>query len=290
MMPKISVIVHCVVVPIYKDFEELSNGELTSLTQLYKVLGKHHIFFIGPENFDWTKFLSQAEKWNIFPKVKEFDKFYFENIVGYNRLMISIDFLKKFEEFGYILIYQLDAYVFTDELEYWCHKEFDFIGATQMIGVGNGGFSLRNVKTSLNLLTHLRYIDVLEKYKNFNTKGLVPRFFSLLTQLFNAPKRRSEIEFSFTGNEDAFWSTYAPMKIKEFSASSGIINLFYKMLIKPDFRVAKIEEAIPFSFEVNPNLLYKLNQQQLPFGCHAWEKYDPLFWSTFIQINYTLNN
>ena len=49
-----------------------------------------------------------------------------------------------------------------------------------------------------------------------------------------------------------------------------------------DFKVADIKSSIAFSFEVKPSLLFEMNKQKLPFGCHAWEKYEPEFWKQFI--------
>ena len=51
-----------------------------------------------------------------------------------------------------------------------------------------------------------------------------------------------------------------------------------------DFKVAPVEDAAKFSFEVNPSLLYKMNNNQLPFGCHGWEKYEPEFWKQYIPM------
>jgi len=42
-------------------------------------------------------------------------------------------------------------------------------------------------------------------------------------------------------------------------------------------------EALGFAFENVPEELYKLNNDQLPFGCHAYEKYSPEFWAKFIE-------
>ena len=42
----------------------------------------------------------------------------------------------------------------------------------------------------------------------------------------------------------------------------------------PWFKVASFDEARKFSFECNPRKLFELNQNQLPFGCHAWQKHD----------------
>ena len=49
-----------------------------------------------------------------------------------------------------------------------------------------------------------------------------------------------------------------------------------------DYKVAPVSEAIKFSFETNPELLFEKNNMQLPFGCHAWKRYDPIFWEKYI--------
>jgi hypothetical protein len=59
--------------------------------------------------------------------------------------------------------------------------------------------------------------------------------------------------------EDSFWSIEAPKFDREF-------------------RVPTAEEALPFAFEVDPRWCYEKNNRKLPFGCHAWAKYDKEFW------------
>jgi len=39
-----------------------------------------------------------------------------------------------------------------------------------------------------------------------------------------------------------------------------------------------------FSFECLPGKMYGMTNKKLPFGCHAWEKYDLKFWSSFINV------
>jgi hypothetical protein len=68
----------------------------------------------------------------------------------------------------------------------------------------------------------------------------------------------------------------APYLNEDFYLTQTLGNIFY------DYKVATTEQAIKFSFEVNPSLLYEINNNQLPFGCHAWEKNDPDFWKQFI--------
>jgi hypothetical protein len=51
----------------------------------------------------------------------------------------------------------------------------------------------------------------------------------------------------------------------------------------PWYRVPTPEQALDFGFEVQPALMYALNQQRLPMGCHAWEKHGFDFWKPLIE-------
>jgi len=68
----------------------------------------------------------------------------------------------------------------------------------------------------------------------------------------------------FPYNEDVFWSIEAP----KFDAL---------------FKVASAEAALPFAFEVAPRWSLKKTGGQLPFGCHAWERYDRSFWEEVLS-------
>ena len=46
----------------------------------------------------------------------------------------------------------------------------------------------------------------------------------------------------------------------------------------PTYKVAPVEEGLRFAFEASPRMCFELNQRQLPFGCHAWTKFDRAFW------------
>jgi hypothetical protein len=65
-------------------------------------------------------------------------------------------------------------------------------------------------------------------------------------------------------NEDIFWGVVVPDRC-------GLFN------------VPRPEEAISFAFEAAPEYLFELNQSQLPFGCHAWERYNPQFWRNTLR-------
>jgi len=232
-----------VVIPVYKS--SLNDNELISIRRTVSILSHYDIILVGPENLDYTSFHQEYEGF----KIELFNNYFFSNISGYNQLMMSSSFYRRFENYDYILICQLDAYVFKDELLDWCQKNYDYIGAPwivappalpkqkkpiidfakKMIGtVGNGGFSLRKVKT------HLRISKILSLFKKF-----------------------------FPKNEDFFWCYIVPK--------------FFK------YKRPTASEALKFAFELAPSLSFEKNDRQLPFGCHAWEKYEPDFWKDYIK-------
>ncbi|HMC84001.1 MAG TPA: DUF5672 family protein, partial [Chitinophagaceae bacterium] len=66
------------------------------------------------------------------------------------------------------------------------------------------------------------------------------------------------------GHEDQFWGLSLSKKFEWFKV--------------PDYKT-----AAAFAFEMQPHRLYILNNNQLPFGCHAWWKYDLDFWKPHIE-------
>jgi hypothetical protein len=232
-----------VVVPIYK--EALSEYETISLDRCLKILGKHPIVVISPEGLLLDK-VDLLKNYQV--NIINFPKKYFANIDGYSKLMLSTDFYGTFINYRYVLIYQLDAFVFSDQLLDWCKLSYDYIGAPwieedwvhninqtrlrqlwNFLGirqktVGNGGFSLRRVRTFL---------------------------FTLF--IF---KHRA---YSWHWNEDVFWSLYVADHC-------------------PLFKIPDVDLACKFSIETNPAICLMKNKQVLPFGCHAWEKHDINLW------------
>jgi hypothetical protein len=60
-------------------------------------------------------------------------------------------------------------------------------------------------------------------------------------------------------NNDIFWSDMAKYYL-------------------PGFRVASFHVGLRFAFEVAPSECFRMNGGNMPFGCHAWERYDREFW------------
>ena len=230
-----------VVVPVYKP--HISACEKVAYERCLSVLGEHDIVLVAPEGLG-------LDAYSPYGKVRRFDASFFEDVGNYNRLMLSKEFYRSFLDYRYILMYQLDAFVFSDELLRWCAQGYDYIGAPWPDGVnlrpfpfrgarvlhsvfpfwnkeityfvGNGGFSLRNVRSCIRLLDRL----------------------PLIAKLWNR-------------NEDFFFAIH------------GLRQSWFRI---PDWDVAQ-----QFSVEKNPRGCYR-NQQRLPFGCHGWRKWDIEFW------------
>ena len=143
-----------IAIPTYKA--ELTPLEKISLTQCCKVLGRYPLIFFAPEGANYPYFTAGDA-------VANFETRYFQSVDTYNNLLLEPSFYETFSDFDYILIYQLDAFVFYDALEDFCRLGYDYIGAPWLRcawhdarhptpRVGNGGFSLRKVQTCRDLL------------------------------------------------------------------------------------------------------------------------------------------
>lgn len=270
-----------VVIPIYKKVPD--TNEFISFSNNIKILSKHTISILTFRGLNISYYLAILDNNNITYQIDYFDKKYFDGLLSYNKLLLSEMFYKNYESYDFILITQLDVYVFRDELEYWCNKNYDYIGAPwfdrfrtkhedgKLKKVGNGGFSLRKIASFIDVFKYVEKNNKTISLFNFWNKY---EFFECHKFSFrNIWKRMRGIEnnLSFylnsTTQEDVVWSLIVPEAIKTF-------------------KIAPIKEAIKFSFESDPIYLYKKNSKKLPFGCHAWHKNQYVeFWSNFIQIN-----
>lgn len=146
-----------VLIPVYRN--ELNWSEQISLQQCKRILNRYPVILIAPQ----TMKMENKELSGL--PVERFSQAFFDGISGYNRLMLSKEFYQRFERYEYILIYQLDAFVFSDQLQHFCKLGYDYIGAPWLHGqrhitglerrylyVGNGGFSLRKVSAFLGIL------------------------------------------------------------------------------------------------------------------------------------------
>ncbi len=176
-----------VVIPLYR--KELSELEHISLARSIEVWGEtYDTIVLCPESLD----LSELQQ--LYPTIqaRRVADDAMLSIAHYNRLLLSRDFYALFSDYSYILIYQTDCYVFSDNLAHWIAKGYDYVGAPWHIThcplkrlvastlrrlrlyhtswfmfneVGNGGFSLRKVSA------FLRHLDSMPKMSSRAKRG-----------------------------------------------------------------------------------------------------------------------
>jgi hypothetical protein len=261
-----------VVVPL-SNRSVLTEEEKISFKHLTHYLGKYDRYLIAPPGLsvDFHGF-----------GIKRFDGKFFGSATAHSRLLLSPIFYKSFLNYKFILIYHLDSLVFSDELAKWCEMDFDFIGPPWIkhddspyrgnLGyegkVGNGGFSLRKVESFLKVIySPISAIDPFNlgpSSAGHENKGfeIAKSFKRVLKRLKIFNSARWEM-YRYAKNEEHFWANRA--------------KHYY-----PEFKIAPVEMALSFGFECVPRYCFEQNDFSLPFGCHAWFKYDREFWEPYL--------
>jgi hypothetical protein len=219
--------------------------EIVSFLQL-KRFNIPNVYLVVPQSLPVDTYKS------LWPEiqVERFNDGYFESISSYNKLMLSKEFYERFSiKYVWMLIHQLDAFVFENKLDYFCQMPYDYFGAPwyggqlirpriinprllQLVGkriyVGNGGFSLRKIKSFIDL--------IIEK---------------------------ESILKSWRGNEDGFYSYYG--KSSKW------------------FKSCPVNIASQFSIESAPEFWLSENGGHWPMGCHAFNKIEQVQYSKIIN-------
>jgi len=247
--------------------------EATSLEQCFRVLGRHPIRMVCPIGLDVSAYrrIAPALKVDFIPPHS------LASLRAYNRLKILPWLYRRYADYEFILTYELDAFVFRDELLDWCEQGWDYIGAPWFegyayarpdaapIGAGNAGFSLRRVSTMLRVMRSWKAIrPPLNVYSEWRRRtDTLPR--GLWGLLGNLTWRNCFHHYlnRFSENEDIFWAC----------AGDRIAG----------FRLAPYHVARHFSFEYNPERLFLECGSKLPFGCHKWMECQPGFWKPLIE-------
>ncbi|MBR2519829.1 MAG: hypothetical protein IKE46_08620 [Selenomonadaceae bacterium] len=229
-----------VVIPNHKT--ELNELEKISLAQCRKILGRYPLIHAVPEGKNFSYFKSSEF-------VVEFPAKYFQSLLGYNILSVSPLFYEPFADFDYILIYQLDAFVFYDALEEFCSFGYDYIGAPWPRHTWQGS---RNPKTP-----------------QVGNSGLCLRKIEACRKL----AEQTKIPQNWSVGHDSFFDD-------GFFAKCGISK-------KIEFNVAPVEVANLFSMEWYPDR--HIERFGLPFGCHSWTKlYTDFYVELFKRFGYDL--
>jgi len=255
-----------VAIPLHSN--NLSADDVFSVRNTFAKLRAYDIVFVIPVRLlDWLRKIGSTDG-AIEATYVAFDDVYFESVASYNRLLLTTEFYARFQRYEYLLIVQTDALVFSDSLVEWCQKGFSFIGAPflegygtpvvpyRFIGVGNGGFSLRRV-------AHFRRVLGYPLWWPRLWRGLTEKALPIVDLI------RTVIGDLKQGAGD--------LRVVEDEYFGATIPRVFKWFVVPE-----PEQAMYFSLEVAPSYGFGLMSNQLPFGCHAWKKYDAEFWEAIV--------
>ena len=266
----------CVVL-IISHKEVLSELEYKSIQQCMRILLFYEIILITKKSNSLEFYKSKFDKISFYIV----DDLFLNSYEAFNQFKLNRSLYLKFIQFEYILFFEPDAWVFKDEILRWCNAGYDYIGApwfssmtvcdpnAHMVGGGNGGFSLRNTRKHYMVLRRVAQLRLLNRKK------------LKLQKLF--PYNQLILRFNFYFKIAHFWEL--PYILEEAYGQEDVFLSYRVASTFSDFNVAPVEEALKFSFEVNPSVLYEKNERQLPFGCHAYQKYQPDFWKQFIPLD-----
>ena len=259
-----------IIVPICRSM--LEGHEAIAYRRIRDLYGHLPIVLVAPAGVEVTGFLAEDPALRV-------ERFAFQTVRDYSQLLLQREFYERFTHYEFILIHQLDAYLLKDELHAWCAQDYDYLGAPffrdfeplqpagRLWRVGNGGFSLRKVAAALAVLDSTRRWRTPAQYwaerpRSARLRGLARR---ALASGAKVTPFHNDVRWAALHNfhEDVFWSVEAPH--------------FW-----PEFRLPGVEAGLRFAFDYAPAHCYELNGRELPFGCHAWPRYDLAFWRRFI--------
>lgn len=252
----------CIVLfPVYRP---LYIGERSAVSRALEMTAGFECRFVAPESLVYDDTFSGFEH----IETERFPDEFFRGIQGYNKLMLDPGFYERFRDFKYILICQTDAYLFKPELQEWCDRGYDYIGAPwfkekKLPRFGFWQFMLRNFGPVARYKAILKQV----RHNNVGNGGLsLRKVDSFLRILEIAPPRllaRFRNDPSIIRNEDVFWGVLAPR-------------------ISKDFQTPRWREAMRFAVEWSPSRSHEIMGGAPPFGCHAFRKIEPEFWKKHI--------
>lgn len=164
-----------IVIMAYKN--ELTEFEKISFERCLNVFSKRDIFIACPWNMLKDEY-AKINNYKVHMNFINLENKWFDSIVSYSKMMMQKWFYEMFIEYKYILIYQLDCYVFQDNLNYFIDLDYDYYGAPWIWSnvlrcVGNGGLSLRKVSA---IIENLEERKDMEYINSDECEGLIEDF------------------------------------------------------------------------------------------------------------------
>ncbi len=239
--------------------------ERCAFRQGVKVLGSHPFVVVHPRSYSVQYLLDE------YPGIEELalDDENFTGVESYNRMMLSSWFYELFAKYEYMLIYQIDAYVFSDQLDYWASKGYDYIGAPWML---NDKLYERTLGQWVQRLLQLQPIrnDRVHSAHLFHKVGNGGFCLRRISKMREIMERNRDYIASITG--------------KHAHMEDVLICILLQR--REHLKMPRWDEALYFSFEKAPRWCLQLTKGVMPFGCHDTNaRYWESFWKERIPLD-----
>lgn len=236
-----------VVIPVYK--ESLDAEEFFSVNYSLRQLIGHDIHWVAPKSLDMSYYIEKFQAKNL----QRFEDGFFKNIQGYNRLLVSVNFYQQFRDYEFMLVYQPDAIILKPELKFWLDKPYDYIGAPWP-----SGYSL-----DINI-SKFSKAEAIKCTAFVGNGGLSLRRINACVALISEFKDVSDTWYNMGHAEDLFFSLLGST-------------------LSESFKIPNMAISARFSHDIDPIYLQKIISYELPFGVHAWSKYEKKYWQNIFK-------
>ena len=216
----------CIVIPVHSF--SFNDFERQSIENTCKVLYKYDIYIVCPTSLNIEDFHKQTTAQNV--SFAKFDSIWFQSYNAYNLLCLSAVFYEAFKQYDYMLIAQTDTWIFRDELQYWCDKGYDYIGAPWCLwctnqnvcqsndieqdqcniygkpygvsipAVGNGGLSLRRIEKFIEMTNQIKIQHTYDKICCLPQIAEDTMFASFKNTNLKIPSCKTALKFSIETN------------------------------------------------------------------------------------------
>jgi Protein of unknown function (DUF5672) len=233
------------------------------------VLQNHPMVLLAPESLDLRGFALRLANM----RAETFPDECFKSPYFYNRLMLSDAFYERFAAYDYILIHQLDAFVFSDQLMEWCRRGYDYVGAPWIWSTRTPTPTYRFYRGAVRVLCRwmgrstasarrldkpfLRQLAYAAGNGGFSLRRVVRMRQMLAALPARAELYRSAIPGVASDRPAARWSEDVFFSVEA--------NRYRRNVKIPSLRI-----AARFAWETNPAIAARLTGGSLPFGCHGW--------------------
>jgi hypothetical protein len=251
-----------IAVPVHKEVP--TPMEIVSLRQLGKIMAAREILIISPHGvstYNYKSLLPHARDLKVHPRQMA-------SWTAYNQMMISPFLYQKLRRYSHMLLHEPDALVFSDQLDFWCAQPFDYLGSPwpkpdhSPTGFHfhphiNGGFSLSNISSMRRVTSSWKRWHSWRHVMGDIVAGLRGDRMKLkrgLIAAYPGGLLRGASRLYQTGWDKFFFEVVPPLC--------------------PEFRIPPPEVCVRFSWQFATRYCIRQTQGQLPFGLHAWARWD----------------